>query len=47
MYDELVCLDHKGHLWFNYPNKLVLQFAKGRDEFEIRYCPMCGRELKK
>lgn len=43
----VVCLDYRGHLWFKYPNKLVLQFDKSRNEFEICYCPMCGRELKK
>ena len=43
----VVCLDRRGHLWLKYPNKLVLQFDKSRNEFEIRYCPMCGRELKK
>lgn len=43
----VLCLDHRGHLWFEYPNKLVLQFDKRRSEFEIRFCPMCGRALKK
>lgn len=43
----VVCLDYRGHLWIKHPNKLVLQFDKSRNEFEIRYCPMCGRELKK
>ncbi len=41
------CIDHRGHLFFKYPNKLVLSFDESRTEFEIRFCPMCGRELKK
>ena len=41
-------LDHRGHLWFKFPNKLVLRFDKNRRyEFEIHFCPMCGRELNK
>ncbi len=43
----VACIDRRGHLFFKYPNKLVLSFDKSRTEFEIRFCPMCGRELKK
>ena len=43
----VACIDHRGHLFFKYPNKLVLSFDKSRTEFEIQFCPMCGRSLSK
>lgn len=43
----VVCIDFRGHLFFKYPDKLVLSFDRNRTEFKIYFCPMCGRELSK
>ena len=43
----VTCLDHRGCLWIGYPNKLIVHFDDNLSEIEIRFCPICGRELKK
>lgn len=43
----VVPFDKNAHVFWKYPDKLIVRFGKERRECKIRYCPMCGRELKK
>ena len=39
-------LDKNAHAYIAFPNFLVIQFGGQIRKCEIRFCPMCGRELK-
>lgn len=39
-------LDRNAHAYILFPNRLRLKFGNEKLECEIKYCPMCGRNLK-
>ena len=46
--DGYVCpIDNNSHVWVNSKAEITVWLGGYLRSYEINYCPMCGRELRK